>query len=77
MRPLDREYLDAFYLLSASRQTGMAGPQPIAISEILLFAKEGVEIDLASERLKYVRLVQQLDRTYLAFWAEKNKTSKP
>lgn len=54
----------------------MGGLDPIPVSEILIYAEKAVGIDSRAERLKYVNVIQKMDRVYTTFWAEKNKTSK-
>jgi hypothetical protein len=48
----------------------MGGPEPIAIAEILAYVNL-MGIASQPERLKYLRLIQLLDLTYLAFMREK------
>lgn len=75
MKVYDREYLDAFYSLSQARPSGFGGPEAIPVSDILSYVNL-VGIVSREERLKYLRLIQRMDRAYLDHAreeAEKNK----
>ena len=64
LKRFDDVYLDAYNTLSSSRGSDMSGPQPIRLSEInAYFSVMG--IDERDERVKYVALIQRLDRVYL------------
>ena len=65
-------YHDAFCVLGASRMWGQGGPLPIAVSEIESFLNmSGVEDP--DTKLKYIRLVKQLDRVELTYLQAKTK----
>lgn len=60
---------DAFVALSGARSIGL-GPEPIPISEIEAYARL-MRLDGADEREELVRLVQAMDRAYLAWRAQR------
>lgn len=65
-------YFDAFCRLGASRIWSQVGPQPITISEVeSLMNMSGVEEP--ETRMKYLRLIQGMDRVELTFRQEKAK----
>ncbi len=66
----DQEYLEAFRILDASRTTGYSAPNPIAVSEILATCAL-LGIASSSQRSKYLRIIQMLDRAFFAHWSEK------
>lgn len=76
LKPGDDRYMDFFAVLNQGRTySDMGGPQPIQVSEInALLQLEG--IDLREAKVKYVRIVQMLDRVYLDYVAEKREKSK-
>lgn len=67
----DRPYADAFHALHTARSFGPAAPNPIPIQEVSAFCVL-LGIAPASERAKYLRLIQLLDKVYLAHWAKAN-----
>lgn len=67
-------YFDAFRFLGASRKWSQVGPQPIEMKEIMALLVDGLGIDDADERMKYVRLIQGMDRVELNYRAEKAAT---
>ena len=66
-------YYDAFCLLGASRIWSQVGPQPLPISEILALVNQGLGIADPDTRLKYVRLIQGMDHTEIAFHSRNRK----
>lgn len=79
LKSFDEIYLNAFNTLSNARDSGMAGPQPIRLSEIDAFFRV-TGIDERDERVKYVALIQRLDRAYLEYaheQASKHSKKKP
>ncbi len=70
LKPEDFTYREAFFTLNNSRTAGMGGANPLAISEILSLVSMG-GIAYIGDRVKYLRLIQQMDRTFLEFHAEK------
>lgn len=60
--------MEAFYLLSAGRQYGMAAPQPIATSDILALAPhfEPEESITGDGPPRFLRVIRQLDALLLA-----------
>lgn len=53
----------------------MGGAEAIPVSEVLAYLQL-MGIASIGERSKYLRLIQQLDRTYMAFQAEKSAAKK-
>lgn len=72
----DVPYQEAFFALSAARGSGMGGPNPIPVSELLAYLNL-MGIASYTARSKYLRLVQQMDSTYLGHCAEKAAQTKP
>lgn len=67
------QYLEAFYVLNASRDRNGYGLNPIKVGEVKDYALlMGFSRD---ETLKLLRLVQAMDAAFLNYVAEKNKTS--
>lgn len=64
LKRFDEIYLDAYNTLSAARESGTHGPSPIRLSEIDAYFRV-MGIDERDERVKYVALIQRLDRAYL------------
>ena len=64
LKRFDEIYLDAYNTLSNSRDSGVNGPSPIRLSEIDAYFRV-TGIDERDERVKYVALIQRLDRVYL------------
>lgn len=60
----DRRYLEAFHTLSASRSSGMGGPEPIKLQEVLAYF-EIASIKDPAVRRRYLDLIQMLDGVYL------------
>ena len=54
----------------------MSGPNPIQVAELLAYMHM-VGIASQRERSKYLRIVQEMDQTYLTYQAEKAEQSKP
>lgn len=76
LKATDREYLDVFYTLNASRGLGATRPANIPLSEMLVYAEKALGIDSCYERLKYVEVLQRLDLAYMANWDKKNNKPK-
>lgn len=74
LKPEDVPYYDAFSSLNASRQAGVAGTEPIPVSEVLAYLHL-VGIASPDARSKYLRLIQKMDATYKAFVAERTPQS--
>lgn len=75
LKRFDDIYLGAFNTLSQTRGSDMSGPQPIKISEVVAyFSVAG--IDERAERVKYLSLIQRLDRVYLEYASEQAKHNK-
>ena len=72
----DAPYQEAFNSLNNSRQGGMGGPCAIPISEVLAYLNL-MGIASIAQRSKYLRLLQQMDSTYLTYVAEKQAASTP
>lgn len=66
---------DAFWLLSGGRGSGMQGPLPVALSEILSYLHLIGE-DRSSERLKLLRIIRNMDAAFLSHIAKKNGVAK-
>lgn len=72
----DESYLDAFQACSRSRQPGgMGGSGPILISEVEAYLRL-LGIDSPPERLKYLKVIQNLDSIYLADAAERRERAR-
>ena len=72
----DEPYLDAFEACSRSRQPGgMGGSGPILISEVEAYLRL-LGIDSPPERLKYLKVIQNLDSIYLADAAERRERAQ-
>lgn len=72
----DLEWIwEGYTILSMSRQMGMSGPQPLALSEILHYlAYRGTRDE--DEREEFLHLVQHLDRIFIADYMARNKPSE-
>lgn len=66
----DLPYKDAFYILSNARTFGASSANPLQVTEILGLVNMG-GIAYIGDKPKYLRLMQKLDRTYLAYGLEK------
>ena len=66
------KYYDAFRYLGACRLWSEVGPQSIQISEIAAYLGL-VGIEQSETKLKYLRLVQSMDRVELAHVARKQR----
>lgn len=75
LQSLDKEYLDAYYRLSARRTSSLGGPNPISIESIVAYMA-AVEVDSVTERLKYMDLIQTMDDAFMSYWADKNNKKK-
>lgn len=71
----DLPYLDSFRLLTRSREYGQSGPQPIRLTEIKAYL-DMVGEDRVEERMKLLRIVQEMDHTYLEFAAKQSTTNQ-
>lgn len=71
----DTPYLDGFRHLDRSRVYGQYGPLAITLTDVLsylqLITEENVE-----ERLKFLRVIQNMDGVYLEHAAQKSELSK-
>jgi hypothetical protein len=66
------KYLDAFRYLGSSRLWSEAGPQPIQVSEVEAYLNiAGIEVPYM--KLKYLFLIQQLDRVEMKHIARKQQ----
>lgn len=75
LKRFDDIYLGAFDILDEQRRAGMSGPEPISIEAITSYLQL-VEVDSVAERLKYVTLIQGMDRAVRTYWAEKAERNK-
>jgi hypothetical protein len=76
LKQQDRPFYDAYYTLAAARSAGLSGPEAIPVSEILAYVNL-LGISSQEERMKYMRLIQQLDLAYLAHMREKAEQNRP
>jgi len=76
LKPEDVVYYNAFQTCNISRPAGAVGYCAIPISEILSYLQL-VGIALREERVKYLHLIQELDRIALDHWAEEAKKASP
>lgn len=60
----DLKYLEGFRVLNRARASGFQGHQSIAVAEVLAYLSIAQERD-TDERLKFLRLVQKMDRSFL------------
>ena len=69
---------EGFLTISASRQMGFNGPQPISLSEVLAFLTYRGISD-PEEREQFLTLVQALDQVFIAdsIAKQKTKSSQP
>lgn len=67
-----RDYINAFFTLSAARQHSMSGMQAIQMAETLAYLQLA-GVDGVAQRMRYVRLLQRMDGVYLRHIAEKQK----
>lgn len=67
LRQQDLEFLDAYDHLASARTMGVASPDPIQVSEILALCQL-LGIASVSDRAKYLRIIQKLDRTFHDHW---------
>jgi hypothetical protein len=65
-------YYDAFRVLGASRIWSQVGPEPILVSEVESFLNMSGVTD-PDTKLKYLRLIKQLDRVELKYLHSKTK----
>lgn len=73
VRAENRQYLEAFLTLSASRDSNGYGLNPIRVGEVKDYA---ILMGLGREETqKLLRIMQAMDAKFLAYIAEKNKTS--
>lgn len=68
----EQPYMDAFNILSGSRQWTMGGPAAIPFSEIAAYL-EFNHIDDPDEREEYITMIRSLDAEYLKISAAKVK----
>ena len=69
------EYYDAYRALGMSRIYTQVGPTPLQMTEIEAYLRLNGITD-QPERLKYLRLIQRLDRAELAHIYRKSKAAK-
>lgn len=62
-------YYNAFTLFNSLRGGNMAGEQPIRISEMVAYLSAINETSV-DQRMKFIRLMAELDRTYLQYRSE-------
>lgn len=75
MEPHDHRYLTAFHTLNRARQHGMAGVQPLQLTEIEAFL--GIaSITEPQKRLRYAQLIQEMDAVFLDHMAERAEAAK-
>lgn len=71
-----RMYWEMFHELQVSRQYTQAGPQPLAISEIVALV-ELYEIESADERRFMLRVMQAMDKAWLGWYQSVAASVKP
>jgi len=71
MHDLGGQLMQAFNVLSSSRQYGMNGPLAITISDIAAYCQL-FEIRSTDERADFLATIQRLDGAYLASVAKAN-----
>lgn len=71
MHDLGGQLMQAFNVLSSSRQYGMNGPLPITISDIAAYCQL-FAITVTDERADFLATMQRLDGAYLASVAKAN-----
>lgn len=70
--PWISEYWDAFQILSSSRIVHQGGIGPIPLSEMVAYMDATYLVDV-DERLKFIRMMQSLDRVYVTHINSKAK----
>lgn len=71
----DTAYFEAFQILSAARSYNMAGPNPIAISEMVAYMEHLSAYEVLAHRKRFVRHIQRLDDVLMAHQADKAKAA--
>jgi hypothetical protein len=76
LRITDAPFSEAFFTLHAARVFGHAAPNPISLQEVSAYCfLHGIAS--ATEKAKYLRLIQLLDQVYLTHWNDKNPSRSP
>lgn len=70
----DMPYLESFRFLSRNREYMKAGAQPVRLAEVKAYL-DMVGEDRVEERLKLLRIVQDMDKTYLEFAAKQSQSA--
>ena len=70
--PWISEYWDAFQILGSSRIVHQGGIGPIPLSEMVAYMDAVYLVDV-DERLKFIRMMQSLDRVYVTHINSKAK----
>lgn len=73
VQPQSEFLFDAFLVLSKSRGAGMDGPSPLSIRDIIAYS-DFLGVSGASQKRRFVRAVQAMDRAYLEFDRGRTRT---
>lgn len=71
----DAQYLNGFRHLTHSRAYGQYGPLPITLTDVLSYLHL-IDEENVGERLKFLRVIQNMDGVYLEHAAKKAEQSK-
>lgn len=71
LRPGDLIYYDAFQFLTGARSYNMGGPNPLSVADMTAYVTTLTILEGVDARRRFVRFMQEMDRTYLEFAAEK------
>jgi len=69
------KYHDAFCFLGASRLWSQVGPNPIQVSEVESMLRM-MGIESSETQLKYLRLIQRMDRVEMKHLSEQMKAAR-
>jgi hypothetical protein len=65
-------YIDAFLVLSSSRQIGFGGPQPISMESLVTYH----QMQPVFEFNEYLQVIQAMDGVFLAHFSSESKKSQ-
>ena len=68
---------EGFHALSASRQRGFSGLQPLTMVDIITYIRHHLELRDSEEREDVLHYIQFMDQIFMAKVDEKAKTKPP
>ena len=71
----DAAFMQGYYSVHQARTSGHSSPNPLAVTEIAAYCSL-LGIASRGERLKYLRLIQDLDQVYLTHWDSSQPSRK-